>query len=109
MAVGMNNYRRAWLDVMTALALFRVAQDCEAQVAHWRMEGAATNAELEQARQWTLRMKSAYYEARTYYHQCTRAVGRNGRPSAAKSETRERGTVRSHHATATSASAAQVR
>jgi hypothetical protein len=64
---GLNSFQRAYLETLTTLAAWRVAQDCQAQVAHWVIEGLASHADLVQARDVAKKAHKAYQSARARY------------------------------------------
>lgn len=65
---GLDVFQQAYLDMLTALSGWRVAQDCEAQVAHWVIEGIASYAGLVEARERTRVAHKAYASARIRYN-----------------------------------------
>ena len=64
---SLNPFQRAYLDMLTTLAVWRVAQDCEAQVEHWAIEGIASHADLLDAQARTKKTHRAYRSARVRY------------------------------------------
>ena len=66
-ADGMNAFRRAWIEFRLALSAHHAAQECEEQVAHWVMEGNASHADLQAARERTARARLARTKARKRY------------------------------------------
>lgn len=64
---NLNPFQRAYLDMLTALAVWRVAQDCEAQVSHWVIEGVASHPDLLAARERTRKAHRTYTSARARY------------------------------------------
>ena len=64
----LDAFRRAYLDTLLTLSGWRAAQDCEAHVAHWVLEGVASHADLLAAREVTLRAHKAYTAARIRYN-----------------------------------------
>lgn len=71
---GLNPFQRAYLDTLTTLAVWRVAQDCEAQVAHWAIEGIASHADLVDARARTKKARRAHSSARARYRRLSSLV-----------------------------------
>lgn len=71
--VAVDERQRAYLDVLLLRASWRAAQDAEAQVAHWLLDGLATHADLLVARERTRLAKRALTHAHGRY---TREVNR---------------------------------
>lgn len=71
---GLNAFQRAYLDTLTTLAAWRVAQDCEAQVAHWAIEGDASHDDLLDARARTKKAHRAHSSARERYRRLSSLV-----------------------------------
>ena len=63
----LDAFRRAYLDTLVTMAAWRVAQDCQVQVAHWMTEGFASHTDLMEARDATKAAHKAYRSARTRY------------------------------------------
>ena len=74
----MDGRSRAYIEVQLLRATWRAAQDAEAQVAHWVLDGLATHADLMEARQRARLARKALAQAqRTYTREANRvAVGR---------------------------------
>ena len=64
---SLNPFQRAYLDTLTTLAGWRVAQDREIQVAHWALEGVADASDLASARERTKKAQRAYRAAKARY------------------------------------------
>jgi hypothetical protein len=64
---GLNPFQRAYLDTLTTLAGWRVAQDREVQVTHWAYVGDASQADVAEARALTKKAHRAYSSARARY------------------------------------------
>ena len=74
-AGGMNAFQRAWIEFRLALSGYHAAQECEAQVAHWVMEGSASHADLQAARERTAMARAARMKARKRYISLSWLVG----------------------------------
>lgn len=71
----MDGRSRAYIEVLLLRAAWRAAQDAEAQVAHWLLDGLATLADLREARERTRRARAALSRAqRVYTREATRTA-----------------------------------
>lgn len=66
-ALGLDAFRRAWLDFKLALAGLHAAEENEAQVAHWVIEGMASFADLRAVREQVKAARAARSAARKRY------------------------------------------
>lgn len=69
----MDGRSRCYIEVLLCRAAWRAAQDAEAQVAHWLLDGAATHADLVAARERVRVARQALSAAQRAY---TREVNR---------------------------------
>ena len=65
---GMDAFHRAYLNMVLARGGLQGAEACEAQVAHWILEGAANHDDLRHAREVTRKARKAFYFARARYN-----------------------------------------
>lgn len=80
----MDGARLAYIETLLALAAWRAAQDAEAVIAHWCVEGLASHSDLVVARDRTARCKRVHAAARRQYVRLTapsrvRVVGEHGK------------------------------
>ena len=71
---SLNPFQRAYLDTLTTLAGWRVAQDREIQVMHWAYVGEASQADVADARALTKKAHRAYTSARARYNRLSTLV-----------------------------------
>lgn len=67
----MRDFERAFLDVLLARAVWRALLDIEAQVAHWRCVGIATEDNLRDARAQTKLAHDRHLAAQRRYTRIT--------------------------------------
>lgn len=76
----MDGRSRAYIEVLLLRASWRAAQDAEAQIAHWLLDGLATHADLVAARERVRVARRALGRAqRIYTREANRVVVGRGR------------------------------
>lgn len=71
----MDGRSRAYIEVLLLRAAWRAAQDAEAQIAHWLLDGLAAHADLVEARDRSRRARQALSHAqRVYTREANRVV-----------------------------------
>jgi hypothetical protein len=70
-ACDVDGVQLAYIETLMALAAWRAAQDAEAVIAHWCVEGLASHNDLVVARDRTTRCKRAHAAARRQYQRLT--------------------------------------
>ena len=63
----MRAYQQAWLDLQAALMACQAAEQNEALVAHWVLDGSATVADLRAMRERTVAARRERSSARSRY------------------------------------------